>query len=129
MVTLGRRKLVLNNVLVLEINKIGILVDKQFFDKEKMNEINFVDKKTGVIVSKESFVYEFLSTLRRKINDPLGTKKIKWFYPATTASNNKATILVILIIGLTAGPAVSLYGSPTVSPVTAALWASDPFPP
>ena len=77
MVTLGRRKLVLNNVLVLEINNMGILVDKQFFDKEKMNEINFVDKKTGVIVSKESFVYEFLSTLRRKINDPLGTKKIK----------------------------------------------------
>ena len=30
-------------------------------------------------------------------------------------------ILVILIIGLTAGPAVSLYGSPTVSPVTAAV--------
>ena len=27
------------------------------------------------------------------------------------------------------GPAVSLQGSPTVSPVTAALWASEPFPP
>ena len=27
------------------------------------------------------------------------------------------------------GPAVSLQGSPTVSPVTAALWASLPFPP
>src|SRR5690349_22430124 len=38
-------------------------------------------------------------------------------------------MLVILIIGLTAGPAVSLYGSPTVSPVTAALWASEPLPP
>ena len=37
------------------------------------------------------------------------------------ASNKSATILVILIIGFTAGPAVSLYGSPTVSPVTAAL--------
>ena len=37
------------------------------------------------------------------------------------ARSNKATIFVILIIGLTAGPAVSLYGSPTVSPVTAAL--------
>ena len=36
---------------------------------------------------------------------------------------------MILIIGLTAGPAVSLYGSPTVSPVTAALCASDPLPP
>ena len=31
-----------------------------------------------------------------------------------------ATMLATLIIGLMAGPAVSLYGSPTVSPVTAA---------
>src|SRR6185503_11736615 len=45
------------------------------------------------------------------------------------ASSNSATMLVILIIGLTAGPAVSLYGSPTVSPVTAALCASEPLPP
>ena len=37
------------------------------------------------------------------------------------ARSSKATILVILIIGLIAGPAVSLYGSPTVSPVTDAL--------
>src|SRR5665647_2937385 len=44
-----------------------------------------------------------------------------------TISN--ATMLMILIIGLTAGPAVSLYGSPTVSPVTAALCASEPLPP
>ena len=27
------------------------------------------------------------------------------------------------------GPAVSLNGSPIVSPVTADLWASDPLPP
>src|SRR5665647_3162896 len=44
-----------------------------------------------------------------------------------TISN--ATMLMILISGLTAGPAVSLYGSPTVSPVTAALCASEPLPP
>src|SRR3546814_5309654 len=48
---------------------------------------------------------------------------------ASAARSRIATILVILIIGLTAGPAVSLYGSPTVSPVTAALWASLPLPP
>src|SRR5512132_379332 len=42
---------------------------------------------------------------------------------------SSATMLMILISGLTAGPAVSLYGSPTVSPVTAALWASLPLPP
>src|SRR3954469_4273563 len=40
-----------------------------------------------------------------------------------------ATTLAILIIGLIAGPAVSLYGSPTVSPVTDAAWASEPLPP
>ena len=36
---------------------------------------------------------------------------------------------MILMSGLIAGPAVSLYGSPTVSPVTAALWVSEPLPP
>ena len=30
------------------------------------------------------------------------------YYPAITASNKRATIFVILIIGFTAGPAVSL---------------------
>ena len=42
---------------------------------------------------------------------------------------SSATMLMILIKGFTAGPAVSLYGSPTVSPVTAALCASEPLPP
>lgn len=40
-----------------------------------------------------------------------------------------AGIFATLISGLMAGPAVSLYGSPTVSPVTAALCASEPLPP
>ena len=48
-------------------------------------------------------------------------------YSNGTSSN--ATMLMILINGLIAGPAVSLYGSPTVSPVTAALCASLPLPP
>jgi len=77
MATLGRRKLTVNNVLILEINDMGILVSKEFFDKEKMNKIKFTKKQTDVISSKETFVYQFLSSLRQKINDPLGTKKIK----------------------------------------------------
>src|SRR5262249_35078036 len=56
----------------------------------------------------------------------VGRMAAQW---ARAASSNSATMLVILIIGFTAGPAVSLYGSPTVSPVTAALCASDPLPP
>ena len=38
-----------------------------------------------------------------------------------SGTDKSATMLMILISGLMAGPAVSLYGSPTVSPVTAAL--------
>tara|TARA_B100002051_G_C16657471_1_gene597309 strand:+ start:800 stop:1264 length:465 start_codon:yes stop_codon:yes gene_type:complete len=75
--TLGRRKLMVNNVLILEIDEMGILVNKEFLDKEDMNKIKFSKRKTNVISSKESFVYEFLSSLRQKINDPLGQKKIK----------------------------------------------------
>src|SRR4029077_11122155 len=48
---------------------------------------------------------------------------------ASSGTIISATMLMILISGLTAGPAVSLYGSPTVSPVTAALWASEPLTP
>ena len=48
---------------------------------------------------------------------------------ASSGTISSATRLMILISGLTAGPAVSLYGSPTVSPVTAALCASLPLPP
>src|SRR6478735_5612802 len=47
----------------------------------------------------------------------------------SSGTSSSATMLMILISGLTAGPAVSLYGSPTVSPVTAALCASEPLPP
>ena len=77
MATLGRRKVIINNVLILEINDLGILVDKKFLDIDDMNKINFSKNKTNVISSKESFLYEFLSSLRQKINDPLGQKKIK----------------------------------------------------
>ena len=75
--TLGRRKLIVNNVLILEIDDMGILVEKKFLDKEDMQKIKFSKNKTDVLVSKDSFIYEFLSSLRQKINDPLGQKKIK----------------------------------------------------
>src|SRR5690606_28033615 len=49
--------------------------------------------------------------------------------PYSSGTISSATMLMILISGLIAGPAVSLYGSPTVSPVIAALCASLPLPP
>ena len=43
--------------------------------------------------------------------------------PATTIE----TMLISLIRMLSDGPAVSLNGSPTVSPTTVALWHSEPY--
>ena len=39
------------------------------------------------------------------------------------------TRFMTLSSGLIAGPAVSLNGSPTVSPMTVASWAAEPLPP
>ena len=74
---LGKKELLANNVLVLELDSKGILVAKKFYNKEDMNQINFDKTVTGVNFSKKSFVYNFLSSLRQKIDDPLGKKRIK----------------------------------------------------
>ena len=55
----------------------GILSKSIFFDKDKMNEIKFSEDTTQMSYSKNSFIYDFLYSLREKINDPLGKRKIK----------------------------------------------------
>ena len=74
---LGKKVLLANNVLVLEIDSTGILQKKDFYNKEDMNNINFDGAITSVNYSKKSFVYNFLSSVRQKIDDPLGKKRIK----------------------------------------------------
>tara|TARA_B100000035_G_C20807221_1_gene468235 strand:- start:257 stop:718 length:462 start_codon:yes stop_codon:yes gene_type:complete len=74
---MGKKKIIKNDVLVLEIDKKGILVAKKFYNKNDMNEIVFDEDKTGVNYSKRSFIYNFLTSLRQKIDDPLGKKRIK----------------------------------------------------
>ena len=74
---LGKRILLVNNVLVLEIDSRGVLIDKQFFKKNDMQKIKFDEEVTTVSYSKKSFIYNFLYSLRQKIDDPLGKKRIK----------------------------------------------------
>jgi len=73
---LGKKVLLKNNILILDIDKRGVLSKSVFFDKNNMNNIKFSEDTTKMSYSKNSFVYEFLYTLRQKINDPLGKKKI-----------------------------------------------------
>ena len=74
---LGKKKLLSNNVLVLEIDQKGILISKKFYNKEDMQKLKFDEDITGINFTKKSFVYNFLSSLRQKIDDPLGKKRIK----------------------------------------------------
>ena len=71
---LGKKKLLTNNVLVVEINNKGILISKEFLNKEKINNINFSESTTDKNYSKRSLVYGFLNSMRQKINDPSGKK-------------------------------------------------------
>ena len=64
---LGRNYLKKNNVLILEFNKYGILSKKDFFNKEKMKDINFAKQITENDIRKENFIYSFLSSVRQKM--------------------------------------------------------------
>ena len=75
--TLGRKKLLVNNVLVLEFDDRGILVKKDFYDKEQMKKIKMSKNETNVLDKKNSFINNVITSLRHKINDPLGKRKVK----------------------------------------------------
>ena len=72
---LGRRELIVNNVLVLEIDQRGLLAKIDFYNIDDMKKIKFDKDKTIISYRKRSFVYDFLSSMRQKINDPLGVRK------------------------------------------------------
>ena len=72
----GRRKLVVNNVMVLEIDNRGILAKKDLYNVNDMKTLKF-DTQRSETLKKRNFIYNFLSSLRQKINDPLGVRKRK----------------------------------------------------
>ena len=74
---LGRMKILKNDVLVLEIDKYGILRKKTFYNKEDMEKIEIVKATTNSEFKKSSFIYKFMSSMRQKINDPLGVRAKK----------------------------------------------------
>ena len=73
----GKMKIAKNDILVLEIDRLGILKKKIFYNKDTMNQLKVVDSETGKIFRKNSFIYNFFSSLRQKVNDPLGKRAKK----------------------------------------------------
>ena len=74
---LGRMKIYKNDVLVLEIDDYGVLKSKNFYNKDDMENIKIVEATTQDGFQRNSFIYDFMSSMRQKINDPLGTRAKK----------------------------------------------------
>ena len=71
---LGKMKIFKNDVLVLEINNYGILKKKEFYNINDMENLKIVQATTESGMKRNSFIYDFMSSMRQKINDPLGKR-------------------------------------------------------
>jgi len=73
---LGNKKIVKNNVAILEIDNKGILKKKEIYDLNKMNKYKFSENTTQNSYEKNSYIYGVLTSLREKINAPVKRKKV-----------------------------------------------------
>ena len=73
LIKFGKRKDLKNNVLVLEINNMGMLVNKDLYTLVDYQDLKFTKKET-IKTDKDTFVYGFLSSLKQKIDRP---KRVK----------------------------------------------------
>ena len=71
----GKSVLLNNNVLVVKFDKYGILEEKLFYDKKKMNTHEFSEEVTDNVVTRGSFLRSFVSSLRNKMNQNKAYKK------------------------------------------------------
>jgi outer membrane protein assembly factor BamE (lipoprotein component of BamABCDE complex) len=74
---LGKMVIYKNDILVLEIDDYGILKKKDFYNIDDMKKLKIDENSTGKKFKKNSFIYNFMSSLRQKINDPLGVRANK----------------------------------------------------
>ncbi len=70
-------KIFKNDVLVLEIDNYGVLKKKEFYNLQDMNNIKVAEDTTQATFARNSFIYDFMSSMRQKINDPLGVREEK----------------------------------------------------
>ena len=74
---LGKMKVYKNDILVLEIDNYGVLTKKEFLNIDNMEDIKIVSNTTEAGFARNSFIYDFMSSMRQKINDPLGVRAKK----------------------------------------------------
>jgi len=67
---LGTQKIKINNILLVELNNKGILIDKKLLNIENMNDLKYLDDTTTKDFKNNNFMFNLLSSLREKINAP-----------------------------------------------------------
>ena len=72
---LGKQKIKKNNILVVELNGDGILIDKKLFNLEDMNDLKYLKTTTQKEFKKDGIMYNVFSSLREKINSPIRNKQ------------------------------------------------------
>ena len=70
----GKLEVIKNDVLVLEIDNYGLLKSKKFYNKSDMENLKIEKSITESDLERNSFIYNFLSSMRQKMNDPLGQR-------------------------------------------------------
>ena len=73
---MGSKKIVKNNVAILEIDNKGILKKKEIYNLNKMNKYKFSKNTTQHDFEKNSYIFGVLTSLREKINAPAKRKRV-----------------------------------------------------
>ena len=67
---LGAQKIKKNNVLVVELNTSGVLINKKLLNLENMNDVKYLRNETNKEFESKNVLYDVFSSLREKINAP-----------------------------------------------------------
>ena len=70
LIKLGNQKIEKNNVLIVELDKFGIVKGKKLLDLENMNDVKYLKTTTEKDFKNENILYNIFSSLREKINAP-----------------------------------------------------------
>ena len=66
----GSQKIKKNNVLILELDNSGLLINKKLLNLNDMNDVKYMKAETSKEFQNKNILYDVFSSLREKINAP-----------------------------------------------------------
>ncbi len=71
---LGTQKIKKNNILIVEINNLGVIKKKKLLDLNDMNDLKYLEISTEKEFKNDNLLYNVFTSLREKINAPAKNK-------------------------------------------------------